>query len=242
MFIVYAHRGASEYAPENTMSSFYLGLQQGANGIETDVRRTKDGVLVLFHDRTLERVVGIEGTIGDYTYAELMKQRVKNAHTETEDVIVAFEDFLRYFGFRDLHFAIELKDADVEEDVLRLLMQYGVLEKTTVTSFHLEYIEKIKLLCPLCRVGYLTADFDEETLLRLQELGGEQLCPQAENLTPEKVAKWHGMGYEVRAWGCSDVHLMRHAYHCGVDGMTVNFPDRLVSYMVSKQEHSVERK
>ena len=114
MFIVYAHRGASEYAPENTMSSFYLGLQQGANGIETDIRRTKDGVLVLFHDRTLERVVGIEGTIGDYTYAELMKLRVKNAHTETEDVIIAFEDFLRYFGFRDLHFAIELKDADVE--------------------------------------------------------------------------------------------------------------------------------
>ena len=50
--INYAHRGASEYAPENTLSSFYLGLLQGANGIETDIQRTKDGVLVLFHDDT----------------------------------------------------------------------------------------------------------------------------------------------------------------------------------------------
>lgn len=65
MFISYAHRGASEYAPENTMSSFYLGLEQGANGIETDVRRTKDGVLVLFHDQTLKRVIGETGRVAD---------------------------------------------------------------------------------------------------------------------------------------------------------------------------------
>ena len=45
MFINYAHRGASAYAPENTLSAFYLGLEMGANGIETDIRRTKDGQL-----------------------------------------------------------------------------------------------------------------------------------------------------------------------------------------------------
>lgn len=59
--INYAHRGASEYAPENTLSSFYLGLLQGANGIETDVQRTKDGVLVLFHDPTIDRVTNGNG-------------------------------------------------------------------------------------------------------------------------------------------------------------------------------------
>ena len=63
--INYAHRGASEYAPENTLSSFYLGLLQGANGIETDVQRTKDGVLVLFHDNTLDRVTDSTGRVQD---------------------------------------------------------------------------------------------------------------------------------------------------------------------------------
>ena len=69
--INYAHRGASEYAPENTLSSFYLGLMQGANGIETDVQRTKDGVLVLFHDNTLDRVSNVSGNLSEYTYEEL---------------------------------------------------------------------------------------------------------------------------------------------------------------------------
>ena len=69
--INYAHRGASEYAPENTLSSFYLGLLQGANGIETDVQKTKDGVLVLFHDDTLDRVSNKQGKLCDYTWDEL---------------------------------------------------------------------------------------------------------------------------------------------------------------------------
>ena len=66
-FINYAHRGASTYCPENTMLSFYTGVQMGANGIETDVQRTKDGILVLFHDDTITRVTGKEGSVADYT-------------------------------------------------------------------------------------------------------------------------------------------------------------------------------
>jgi len=71
MFINFAHRGASSYAPENTMSAFYLGLRMGANGIETDIQRTGDGILVLFHDDTLDRVTGQSGKIADYTYEQL---------------------------------------------------------------------------------------------------------------------------------------------------------------------------
>ena len=70
-FVNYAHRGASHYAPENTLMSFYLGMQMGANGIETDVHRTKDGVVVLFHDDTITRLTGKEGAIADYTLEEL---------------------------------------------------------------------------------------------------------------------------------------------------------------------------
>ena len=236
MFTVYAHRGASEYAPENTMSSFYLGLKLGANGIETDVRKTQDGVLVLFHDKTLERVIGAEGGIGDYTYAELLKMRVKNQKTATEDIVVKFEDFLRYFGFRDISFAIELKEVGTEAEVLELLERYGMREKTVVTSFKFECIETFKELSPAYKVGYLSADFDDEALAEIQKVGIEQLCPQAEHVTQEKVEKWHSLGYSVRAWGVSNVTLMKHAYDNGVDGMTVNFPDRLISYMIANQK------
>ena len=80
--INYAHRGASEYAPENTLSSFYLGLMQGANGIETDVRKTKDGVLVLFHDNTLDRVTDASGAVSDYTWEQLQKVKVSGNSTK----------------------------------------------------------------------------------------------------------------------------------------------------------------
>ena len=234
MFNVYAHRGASEYAPENTMSSFCLGLKMGANGIETDVRRTKDGILVLFHDDTLARVTGEEGCVGDYTYEQLLSMRVKNDKTGTEDIIVSFEDFLKYFGFRDLTFAIEIKEKGTERDIIDLLRRYGMREKTVITSFEFECIKAVKEIDPSYRVGHLASDFDSAAIENIKAIGGEQLCPQAKNVTAEKVSHWHEMGYSVRAWGVTNVRLMKNAYDCGVDGMTVNFPDLLVSYIISK--------
>ena len=76
MFVNYAHRGASEYTPENTMLAFNLGIYMGANGIETDVQLTKDGIPVLFHDNTIIRMTGEEGSISDYTFDELQNFNV----------------------------------------------------------------------------------------------------------------------------------------------------------------------
>ena len=69
--INFAHRGASQYAPENTMAAFNLGVKMGADGIETDVQETSDGKLVLFHDSSLKRTLSIDGSIRDYTWKEL---------------------------------------------------------------------------------------------------------------------------------------------------------------------------
>ena len=80
-FVNYAHRGASEYLPENTLLAFYTGIYMGANGIETDVQRTRDGVLVLFHDDTLQRVTGQSGCIADYTFEQL-QQLVRDVEKE----------------------------------------------------------------------------------------------------------------------------------------------------------------
>ena len=111
--INYAHRGASEYAPENTLSSFYLGLLQGANGIETDVQRTKDGILILFHDDMLERVTNSTGFISDYTFNELKRIKVYGESvSDFYDGIVSLEEFLQRFSGYDINFAIELKSAN----------------------------------------------------------------------------------------------------------------------------------
>lgn len=229
MFVNYAHRGASHYMPENTMSSFYMGLTMGANGIETDVQKTRDGKLVLFHDDTLERVCGVSGAVADYTYDELMTFRVHK--NDKEDKIVLFEDFLKYFGFRDLTFAIELKVGGIEKETADLLDKYGFCEKTIITSFEFDFIKKFRQVAPKYKIGWLKKDFSNEDILMFSEIGGEQLCPEAESITPEKAKAWHEMGYSVRAWGVYNSDLMKHACKCGVDGMTVNFPDELTKHL-----------
>lgn len=230
--INYAHRGASEYAPENTLSSFYLGLLQGANGIETDVQKTKDGQLVLFHDATLDRVSDATGRLCDYTLSQLKNIKIfGNATTGFYDRIVTLQEFLEKFSRYDIRFAIELKGADVEKETLAMVKDFGLMQKTTFTSFQFDYIKKIKELDKTARVGWLTSSVDDEAMNRLLEIGGEEFAPKAELVTEELMSKWRNAGLGVRAWGVSNVALMKKMFSLGVDGMTVNFPDRLYAYL-----------
>lgn len=236
MLINYAHRGASAYYPENTMSAFYAGLRMGANGIETDIHRTRDGVLVLFHDDTLERVTEGSGAVTDCTYEELLALTVCNRETGRRDKIVRFEDFLRYFSFRDLTFAVELKQDHVERETIELLEAYGMREKTVLTSFHFDNLRRAREIHPGYRLGGLTDLADEAALEQLRAIGAEEICPRAQTVRPEDVRRWHAQGLSVRAWGVYTPELMREMCRCGVDGMTVNFPDLLTACLQEGRE------
>lgn len=236
MFINYAHRGASAYAPENTLYSFYLALWQGANGIETDVRKTKDGVLVLFHDAALDRVSTGSGDISNYTYADLREiQIVGGKDNSIYDRIVRLEDFLRHFMFRKLAFAIELKQVNIEKETIDMLERFHACEKVTLTSFDFQSIKNAKAYCPKYRVGYLTPVVDDNVFDMMREIKGEEVCPNAQTITKDLVERCHQLGFSVRAWGVSDENLMASIYELGVDGMTVNFPDLLVKYLRSRE-------
>lgn len=230
--INYAHRGASEYAPENTLSSFYLGMIQGANGIETDVQRTKDGVLVLFHDDTLDRVSDGVGKISDYTFEELRGVKIYgNSTTGFYDRIITLREFLEKFSQYDIRFAIELKGEGVEEDTLNMINEFGILDKTTFTSFKYDYISKIKELNSKARVGWLISEVTNENIKKLLDIGGEEIAPKAEYITEELMEKLRKLNLGVRAWGVFNISLMKKMCALEVDGMTVNFPDRLHQFL-----------
>lgn len=236
--INYAHRGASEYAPENTLSSFYLGLLQGANGIETDVQRTKDGVLVLFHDDTMERITDAEGKISDYTLEELKKVKViGNSTTDYYDRIITFREFLEKFAGYDIKFAIELKVDDTEIEVADMINEFGISDKTTVTSFDFDRIRKIKEYDHTIRIGLLTIGDGCDKIEMLKEIDGEEMAPEADKMTAESVRTLREAGLGVRAWGIfgyAPFLCMKRMCELQVDGMTVNFPDRLTSYLASQ--------
>lgn len=232
-FVNFAHRGAPAYCPENTLLSFYTGLYMGANGIETDIHKTADGTLVLFHDDTLNRVCGVDGRPEEMHSEDFLALRV--SANGLWDHPVTFEDFLIHFADKELTFAIELKGAGCEEAVADMIFKYGLERKCTVTSFHLEYIKRIKEYAPTLRIGYLTSKLDEETVQALIETRADEYCPRGSMLNAEWVERLRSYGFNVRAWGVENEEMMKALYDMGVDGMTVNFPDKLTEYIKGKQ-------
>ena len=80
--LIFAHRGASAHAPENTLSAFELALEQGAHGIELDVKLTADGEVVVFHDPTIDRTTGGQGRISQLTLAALRELDAGSSFSE----------------------------------------------------------------------------------------------------------------------------------------------------------------
>ena len=230
--INYAHRGASSYAPENTIAAFDLGLELKANGIETDIRKTKDEVFVLFHDDNLKRITGIDGAIEDFTYEELCAfdfGSFKGPQYKNEK-IVKFEDFLRRYGKQDLSLALEIKGEGIEIEI------YQVVEKEeisnyTITSFDYSKLLNLRKYSETPRLGFLTDCLSREAVDQLVEDEIDEICPRADLITPRLCDYAHQKGLTIRAWSVKNYDLMMHCCLCNVDGMTVNFPDLLASHL-----------
>ena len=227
-FINYAHRGASEYAPENTLLSFYTGIFMKANGIETDVQLTKDGVPVLFHDDTVDRVTDGSGKLCDFTLEQLkslwvMKNGLKDRIITLEEFLVRFKDF-------DLTFAIELKGDNTAFPTAELIKKYGVQDKVIATSFKYKELTDMRKANPQIKTGYLALNAITDKLLDQMKADGiMEICPEAPFVNKESVDKWHSLGFNVRAWGVANTDLMQSVYYAGANGMTVNFPDKLTA-------------
>ena len=89
----------------------------------------------------------------------------------------------------------------------------------------------LKEYAPEFRAGYLALEeIDDALLEKMKKYGIQELCPRATVITKEKVKAWNEKGFEVRAWGVSNTDIMKEVFHTGINGMTVNFPDKLTEY------------
>lgn len=233
-FVNYAHRGASAYAPENTMSSFRKAFQIGSNGIELDLQKTKDGKIVIFHDDEIDKKSNGAGKISDYTYKELLAfdfgswfgKEFKN------EKIVLFEDFLRAVLDKNLILAVELKEEGIERETLEIINKYYNKDNIFITSFIYNALSNIRKLDNNIKIGWLIEEaINKKNVLELIKISGNQICPPAKLVSKEgiKLARKNGLG--VRLWGVSNEELMEKVYKLDIDGMTVNFPDKLKQLM-----------
>ena len=224
-----AHRGASAYAPENTLAAFYKAIELRPSGIETDLRRTLDGHLVIFHDDDVKKKTDGNGPISSYKLKELKQLDAGSWFSPVYkgERIITFEEFLIFFGRRDLDFAIELKDPDIEKQTLELINMYDVRNKITITSFHYDYLSEIRRLDNVIAIGHLVKCIDEASINLTKDIHASQICPNATLLDSTQVSLARQSNLNIRAWKVTDLATMMKALELGVDGMTVNFPDKL---------------
>lgn len=237
MFVNYAHRGASAYAPENTMISFRKALQLGANGIELDLQRTKDGKIVIFHDKNIDKKSNGKGKISDYTYKELLDFDFGSWFDikYKDERIVLFENFAKEFLSKNLTFAIELKQEGIEKDVLDIIKKYTTHDDIYITSFNFNALNNVRVIDSNIKLSWLIEDrINIDNISKLLEINGIQICPNAEDVTIEDIKLANKSGVRVRLWGVSNEDIMRKAFNFNIDGMTVNFPDKLKELMEEK--------
>lgn len=233
-FIIYAHRGASAYAPENTKVAFEKAIELKANGIELDLQKTKDGKIVIFHDDYIDKKSNGTGKIEEYTYQELLEldfgiwfdNKYKN------EKIVLFEDFARDYLDKDLTFAIELKVLEIEKETLEIINRYKVHNNIYITSFLYEALANVRKIDPNIKLSWLIEDrISKENIEKLLRINGNQICPRASLVSKEDIEIANNNGLGVRLWGIDNEEIMKKVYKLNIEGMTVNFPDKLIKLL-----------
>jgi glycerophosphoryl diester phosphodiesterase len=236
--MVIAHRGASSYAPENTLAAFDLALAMGVRHIELDVDFTSDGHIVVIHDDTVDRTTNGSGPVTGHTLAALRALDAGSWFGDkfTDERIPTFHEVLeRYKGRAHLHTEIKGHSPSLSQRTADLIRTHGMEEQVTITSFQNVRLEEIRAYAPELPTGWLVVEVREAIIAQARAMGVTQLCPRANTVTPELVRRLHAEGFVARAWGVTTEDLMQQVVQAGADGMTINFPDTLIAYLQSHQ-------
>jgi glycerophosphoryl diester phosphodiesterase len=232
--MVIAHRGASSYAPENTLAAFDLALEMRVRHIELDVALTSDSHIVVIHDDKLDRTTNGCGLVTSHTLAALRELDAGSwfgAQFESERIPTFDEVLARYKGRVHIHTEIKGKSASLSQRTADSIRKHGMERQVTITSFQNVQLEKMRACAPELPMGWLVREVNDSIIAQAHALGVTQLCPRADTVTPELVHRLHAEGFVARGWGVSTEELMQRLVQAGVDGMTVNFPDTLIAYL-----------
>ena len=224
---VCAHRGDNVNAPDNSYEAFELAVSEGNPWIELDVQITADGVVVAEHDQTLKRRFGLDKSVAEMTYDEIMKHEVisgngdeyKNVH------ITTLEEVLRLAGENDVLVQIETKPSkhrpSLEEEVLRVVNRTGMHDRVMIISLFSDSIAKIKKLDPEMTAAHAVMltwkDYAEVE-------DADNLSAEVGTITPELVQAMHEAGMKVFCWTADDPDGIQYLVSCGVDVIGTDDP------------------
>ncbi|KLN60966.1 hypothetical protein WH96_11075 [Kiloniella spongiae] len=234
---VQAHRGAKGIRPENTMASLREALDQGVRWTEFDVKLSKDGVPIIYHDQDLKRTSGIDELVKDYSFDELQEFEAGAWFDEQYrgEKIPSLEEFLLFHIEHDLHPNIELKPSDGEEEetsrrVVELLNKIWPkhLEKPLFSSFKLKSLEVVRDLAPDHPRGLLLYDDMTGWQENAKRLECSAIHLWHKMYTPELVKEIKQAGYVTATYTVNEVERGVELVAMGVESIITDFPGDMI--------------
>lgn len=230
--LVWAHRGASGYAPENTLAAFQKAVDLGADGVELDIQLTKDDQIVVIHDEMIDRTSDGKGWVKDYTLEELRafnynRTKPEYKHADIPTMREVFE-LLKPTG---LFINIEIKTGvvfyeKIEEKILALAKEMGMEDRVCYSSFNHYTVTRIHELKPDAEVGFLYADGPIDMPSYGVKHGVNALHPAFYNLQYDGFVKeCKEKGLKLNVWTVNERPYMEMCCQYGVDAIITNYPD-----------------
>jgi glycerophosphoryl diester phosphodiesterase len=242
--IIYAHRGGAALRPENTIAAFDHGIACGAEGLEFDVHLSKDGVVVIHHDDTLERTTSGRGRLADYTADELRRVDAACNFTDASGAcpfrgqqigIPTLHEVLRRYPSARIIIELKVGGSVLAERVIDEVRAADAMDRVAIGSFFPEALLAVRRYEPAIATGAAK----EETRWALYRswvgLGigatpySEFQVPEWSGLTPivtrRFVAAAHDAGVPVKVWTVNGAADMRRLLSKGVDALITDRPD-----------------
>lgn len=235
--LMVAHRGFSNVYPENTMLAMEKAVEEGCHAIEVDVRITRDDVLVLMHDSTVNRTTNSTGNISDMTWSQVSRLDAgswKSAEFAGQR-IPTFESILNRFRRENIFIVVEIKyDAsygmNMPYKIAEMILEKRMENQCLVMSFNFDVMHTIKKRYPSIQTGLLGSGSTtgvKETAVKNKH---SFISWGHGSLNQNIVSDWKGMGLGVNAWTINDMTNLQRAYDLGVTMLTSNHCDMMVNF------------
>ncbi|MBI3915135.1 MAG: hypothetical protein HY327_13240 [Chloroflexi bacterium] len=242
---VIAHRGGAGLAPENTLASFKNGLALDVDVLEMDTHLTKDGIVVVFHDATIERTTDGKGRVADFTLAELQKFNAAAQYaggTTEKQSVPTFAQVLDLAKPTRARIEVEIKVpvpgryAGIEQKLLDEIAARAMLERVQVSSFDFGVLKDLKTLNPrVTTVALLSLDYfravdinqPARVIDQIRALDAAFIAVNKDLLTPALVQEAQKRGIQVEVWTVDREEEMKKFAEMKVDGIISNRPDIL---------------
>ncbi|SDS91357.1 glycerophosphoryl diester phosphodiesterase [Paraoerskovia marina] len=236
---IFAHRGNSSVAPQNTLASFEAAWRTGVHGIETDLRLTADGIPVVIHDRTVDRTTDGNGRVADLTLEQVraLDAGIGFSPAYAGQQVPTFDELVAFLLVRpDLDVLLELKGrwtASEVSPVLDAVADAGIAGRIVAQGFDPATVRAIATVAPTLRRGWLVEDPAVDVVATARDLDVWTCNPRHDLAAqdPGLVDRLHDLGCKVMVWTANTEESWRWALDAGVEGVVTDHPDRLRGWL-----------